>query len=101
MSEFRELEQQHWDFLVIGTGIGGATLGHALSKAGGKLLFLEKGRAHFRHADTLRGAYPESCFPHDDARSARHARSTFTNWFHALYVCHSPHHGITPAGIPL
>ena len=75
MSEFRELEQQHWDFLVIGTGIGGATLGHALSKAGGKLLFLEKGRAHFRHADTLRGAYPESCFPHDDARSARHARS--------------------------
>lgn len=73
MSKIREIEQEHWDYLVIGTGVGGATLGHALSKAGRKLLFLEKGRAHFRHADTLRGAYPESFFPREEAPSARYA----------------------------
>lgn len=62
MSSIEEIQQQHWDYLVVGTGVGGATLGHALAKAGKRVLFLEKGRAPFLHADSLRGVYPEMHF---------------------------------------
>jgi choline dehydrogenase-like flavoprotein len=34
---------QQWDVAIIGTGIGGATLGQALAKTGLSVLFLEKG----------------------------------------------------------
>jgi len=34
---------EQWDVAVVGTGMGGATLGHALAKAGLRVLFLEKG----------------------------------------------------------
>jgi choline dehydrogenase-like flavoprotein len=34
-----------WDVAIIGTGMGGATLGYALAKAGLSVLFLEKGTA--------------------------------------------------------
>ena len=34
-----------WDVAIIGTGIGGSTLGHALAKAGLSVLFLERGTA--------------------------------------------------------
>lgn len=37
------LAQVHWDAIVIGTGIGGGTLGRSLAEAGQKVLFLEKG----------------------------------------------------------
>src|SRR4051794_32565426 len=33
-----------WDVAIVGTGIGGATLGHALAMKGLRVLFLEKGR---------------------------------------------------------
>jgi choline dehydrogenase-like flavoprotein len=33
-----------WDVVVIGAGLGGATLGHALARAGHSVLFLEKGQ---------------------------------------------------------
>lgn len=59
MPDLDVLCRQTWDALVIGTGMGGATLGHALARAGWRVLFVEKGRATFRHADTLRGAYPD------------------------------------------
>jgi choline dehydrogenase-like flavoprotein len=39
-----------WDVVVIGTGLGGATLGHALARAGRSVLFLEKG-----HDEVARG----------------------------------------------
>lgn len=32
-----------WDVIIIGTGMGGATVGHALAKKGCRVLFLEKG----------------------------------------------------------
>jgi choline dehydrogenase-like flavoprotein len=32
-----------WDVVVIGAGLGGGTLGHALARAGYSILFLEKG----------------------------------------------------------
>ena len=34
-----------WDVIVIGTGMGGATAGHALSRQGLKVLFVDKGRS--------------------------------------------------------
>ncbi|MBK6469429.1 MAG: GMC family oxidoreductase [Betaproteobacteria bacterium] len=48
---------QEWDVIVVGTGMGGATLGHRLASAGRKVLFCELGP--HRRADLLRGAYPE------------------------------------------
>jgi choline dehydrogenase-like flavoprotein len=36
-------ETMYWDVLVIGTGMGGATLGHALAEAGRRVLFIERG----------------------------------------------------------
>ena len=68
-----ELVRQNWDCLVVGTGIGGATLGHALASAGNKVLFLEKGRAAFGHEDTLRGSYPELDFPEVEVATPRNA----------------------------
>lgn len=45
-----------WDAIVVGTGMGGGTLGHALARAGMRVLFLEKGKMR----PGLRGDYPES-----------------------------------------
>ncbi len=63
MHDLEAIRAQDWDALVIGTGVGGATLGHALARAGWRVLFLEKGRAAFRHGDSLRGDYPELVCP--------------------------------------
>ncbi|WP_353473406.1 GMC family oxidoreductase [Salipiger sp. H15] len=40
----------NWDTIVIGTGIGGGTLGRALAEAGQKVLFVERGPAGQRAA---------------------------------------------------
>lgn len=53
-----EITGQQWDVVIVGTGMGGATVGLALSRAGKRVLFLEKGRAN-RSPDSLRGCYPE------------------------------------------
>ena len=53
MPSIDEIERTHWDYLVIGTGVGGSTAGYALARAGYQVLFVEKGRAPSRHADTL------------------------------------------------
>ncbi|MEE2945789.1 MAG: GMC family oxidoreductase [Pseudomonadota bacterium] len=37
--------QQKWNVIVIGTGMGGGTIGRALAEAGKKVLFVEFGRA--------------------------------------------------------
>lgn len=44
-SEFTAADAQdtHWDFVIIGTGIGGSTLGFALARQGHAVLFLERG----------------------------------------------------------
>lgn len=41
-------ETPEWDVIVIGTGVGGGTLGRALAEAGKSVLFLEKGPAGYR-----------------------------------------------------
>lgn len=58
---------QDWDVIVVGTGVGGATLGHALARQGKRVLFCERGGARTRDAAML-GAYPEE-------RSAGNSRS--------------------------
>ena len=68
-----EIVRRDWDCLVVGTGIGGATLGHALAKAGRSVLFVEKGRAGFLEDDTLRGGYPELRFSRVDVATAENA----------------------------
>lgn len=46
-----ELADEFWDVAVIGTGMGGATVGYELAKAGHRVIFLEKGHADFLNAD--------------------------------------------------
>nr|WP_240989100.1 GMC family oxidoreductase [Salipiger mangrovisoli] len=44
------MTETRWDVIVIGTGIGGGTLGRALAEAGRKVLFIERGPAGQRAA---------------------------------------------------
>lgn len=37
-------EREDWDVVVIGTGMGGGTIGYELARLGRRVLFLEKGR---------------------------------------------------------
>jgi choline dehydrogenase-like flavoprotein len=48
----KDVAAQQWDVIVIGTGIGGGTLGRALAEAGKRVLFLEKGPAGPRREET-------------------------------------------------
>lgn len=46
-----DLADRLWDVAVIGTGMGGATVGYELAKAGHRVIFLEKGLSDFSNAD--------------------------------------------------
>lgn len=48
--------QENWDFIIIGTGIGGSTLGWSLARKGKKVLFLEKGMS----TNLVKGSFPEA-----------------------------------------
>lgn len=63
---------QLWDAVVVGTGMGGATLGLALARAGQRVLFLEKGASHLDGASALLGSYAETSFPRPSAPQAEH-----------------------------
>ena len=54
-----DLARIDWDAIVIGTGMGGATLGHALARRGQRVLFCERGASHLAEPGSLKGAYPE------------------------------------------
>lgn len=73
MPSIDEIERTHWDYLVIGTGVGGSTAGYALAQAGCRVLFVEKGRAPSQRADTLRGSYPELHFSGEPIASTANA----------------------------
>ncbi|MGA8146829.1 MAG: GMC family oxidoreductase [Gallionellaceae bacterium] len=62
-SQMADIAKQQWDIIVIGTGIGGATLGYSLARAGQRVLFCEKGKSHLNGVQSLRGAYAENFFP--------------------------------------
>lgn len=68
------LAGQRWDAIVVGTGMGGAAAGHALARAGWRVLFIEKGASHLRAgAHALTGEYAESAFPRPAAPQPGHA----------------------------
>ncbi|MBX9790278.1 MAG: GMC family oxidoreductase [Pirellulales bacterium] len=49
-----------WDVLVVGTGMGGGTLGYALARAGKRVLFVERGQSYLDPVgEPLRGITPE------------------------------------------
>jgi choline dehydrogenase-like flavoprotein len=66
-----DLERREWDAIVIGTGMGGATLGYVLAKAGKRVLFCEKGCSSLAN-DALRGDYAERFFPGLEAPQPKH-----------------------------
>lgn len=61
----------HWDVIVVGTGMGGATIGHALARRGMRVLFCEQGRSSRQEA-ALKGAYPEMQFDPPSMPRPRH-----------------------------
>ncbi|MCB9771373.1 MAG: GMC family oxidoreductase [Candidatus Omnitrophica bacterium] len=48
-----------WDYIIVGTGMGGGTIGYALAKAGKKVLFLEKGADYQNNPKALKGNFLE------------------------------------------
>ncbi len=48
MEQTQNPEKSIWDVVIVGTGIGGGTLGYALARAGRRVLFIEKGHSDLR-----------------------------------------------------
>jgi choline dehydrogenase-like flavoprotein len=60
----REAERDLWDVIVVGTGMGGGTLGYSLARDGRKVLFIEKGRSTLpAAAGAIRSSMPEVAEP--------------------------------------
>jgi choline dehydrogenase-like flavoprotein len=66
-------EGREWDVIVIGTGIGGGTIGFKLAKAGKRVLFLEKGRSHLGCTTSLSGQYAEMFFTPVEPPASKHS----------------------------
>ncbi len=56
--EIKTAARKRWDVVVIGTGMGGATIGWALAQAGKSVLFLERGQNLLAH-ENFAGEYAE------------------------------------------
>ncbi|MFK7976872.1 MAG: GMC oxidoreductase [Halioglobus sp.] len=54
------IKNQSWDYIVIGTGMGGATAGLELARRGASVLFLEMGQSHLDSRHTLSGNFAET-----------------------------------------
>ena len=78
-----DLLSQDWDFVVIGTGIGGGTVGRVLAEGGLRVLFIEKGPSGHRserqalhsevftpEARSLRGFWPSPITAKIDGRDS-------------------------------
>lgn len=60
----REAERIMWDVIVVGTGMGGGTLGYSLARSGRRVLFVEKGRSTLPGVPgTIRASPPEVAEP--------------------------------------
>ncbi|MFT4517690.1 MAG: choline dehydrogenase-like flavoprotein [Halioglobus sp.] len=67
-----QLSERQWDYIIVGTGMGGATVGHSLAQAGKSVLFVEKGRSHLRSYAALSDDYAESFFSRREAPGPQH-----------------------------
>lgn len=57
------VQKQKWDFIVVGTGVSGGTIGYALARAGKRVLFIEKGPSLMKESSNfLKGEFPEAGF---------------------------------------
>ncbi|MCK6544735.1 GMC family oxidoreductase [Myxococcota bacterium] len=65
-------DEELWDVAVVGTGIGGATLGYELARRGRRVVFLERGRAFDDAPDVVRGVPVPS--DADEELRLRHGR---------------------------
>jgi choline dehydrogenase-like flavoprotein len=66
------LYNREWDYLIIGTGMGGATLGYALARAGKSVMFCERGRALWHDEKAFRGDFAECFFPRPEVPRSKH-----------------------------
>lgn len=62
----RQASETEWDFVIVGSGVGGSTLAYALAKAGKQVLLCERG-VSLQRANT--GAYAET-FAHKKSAQA-------------------------------
>jgi choline dehydrogenase-like flavoprotein len=66
-----EPERELWDAVVIGTGMGGSTIGYALAAKGWRVLFIEKGKFLFEGPSRGDGRVPLTPDNRPEARLAR------------------------------
>ncbi len=86
-NSYKNLLNSTWDVVVVGTGIGGATIGWELARSGMKVLFLEKGKNFLLSENGLRGDFAETFFP-----SPSYAQSKYSDilmdsgrWWEEVY----------------
>ena len=66
------IESRQWDYVIVGAGVGGATIGHALAKAGHSVLFCERGRDNHSIKGALYGKFAEEFFDSPSIPEIRH-----------------------------
>jgi choline dehydrogenase-like flavoprotein len=57
---------RRWDVIIVGTGMGGGTIGYSLARGGLRVLFCEMGRSHLTRPDAAVGEFVESLFDPPD-----------------------------------
>jgi len=78
---------KHWDVIVVGTGMGGATIGSALAQRGFSVLFLEKGSRVARPATDAEQISPEGRMARGywpNRISLREANGSYSRFFAAV-----------------
>lgn len=64
--EISQILDKTWDYIIVGTGVGGSLFGLKLAEAGASVLFLEKGES-MTDSDSLKGQFAEQ-FPGNDRK---------------------------------
>jgi choline dehydrogenase-like flavoprotein len=75
MSSESDIIGTNWDAVVVGAGMGGATLGYRLAAQGWRVLFCESGRFHLDDPEAQRGDFAEMFFPSAAVPDGRHRES--------------------------
>ena len=75
-ADLSEIQRIQWDWIVVGTGVGGATFGHTLAEAGRRVLFIEKGLDRRTNPQKKSGQFLESLVSNLRARSVEDHQNT-------------------------